>query len=31
MLREFFPEILVETYFARLSGTDPQAVLFETV
>jgi hypothetical protein len=31
MLREFFPEMLVETYFARLSGSDPQKVVFEAV
>ena len=31
MLREFFPDMLVETYFARLSGADPQKVVFEAV
>jgi hypothetical protein len=31
LLREYFPDMLVETYFARLSGSDPQRVLFEAV
>jgi hypothetical protein len=31
LLREYFPDILVETYFARLSGTDPERVVFEAV
>jgi hypothetical protein len=30
-LREMFPGTVVETYFARLSGTNPEKVLFETV
>jgi hypothetical protein len=31
MLRESFPDMLVETYFARLTGADPQKVIFEAV
>jgi hypothetical protein len=31
LLREYFPDILVETYFARLSGTNPERVVFEAV
>ena len=30
-LHELFPGVTVETYFARLSGTDPQRVLFDVV
>ena len=30
-LRELFPGTAVETYFARLSGTNPEKVLFEAV
>jgi carbonic anhydrase len=30
-LRELFPEIVVETYFARLSTTEPTKVVFERV
>ena len=30
-LREMFSGIVVETYFARLSGTSPQKVVFESV
>jgi hypothetical protein len=29
MLREMFPTIVVETYFARLRGTNPERVVFE--
>jgi hypothetical protein len=31
LLREYFPDILVETYFARLSGANPERVVFEAV
>jgi Putative carbonic anhydrase len=31
LLREWFPNVTVEIYFARLSGEDPQKVLFEAV
>ena len=31
ILREMFPGVIVEIYFARLSGTTPQRVLFEAV
>jgi len=31
ILREMFPGVIVEIYFARLSGTNPQRVLFEAV
>ncbi len=31
LLREMFPDITVETYFARLSETPPQKVTFEAV
>ena len=30
-LREMFPDVVVETYFARLAGADPEAVVFEAV
>ena len=30
-LREMFPDVAVETYFARLSGTAPVNVVFESV
>ena len=30
-LREMFEGVVVETYFARLSGGNPETVLFETV
>ena len=30
-LRDLFPGVTVETYFARLSGTTPERVLFESV
>jgi hypothetical protein len=30
-LRETFPDLTIETYFARLSGTDPERVVFEVV
>ena len=30
-LREMFPGVAVETYFARLSGTSPERVVFEEV
>ena len=30
-LREMFPNVTVETYFARLSGTVPERVVFDTV
>ncbi len=30
-LRDMFPGVTVETYFARLSGTTPERVLFESV
>jgi hypothetical protein len=30
-LRETFPNVTVETYFARLEGRDPQRVVFEAV
>ena len=30
-LRETFPSMTVETYFARLSGSPPERVVFETV
>jgi hypothetical protein len=30
-LRETFPELTVETYFARLEGKDPERVVFEVV
>ena len=30
-LREMFPGVTVETYFARLGGTNPESVLFEAV
>lgn len=30
-LREAFPDLTVETYFARLEGTDPGRVVFEAV
>jgi len=30
-LREMFDGVVVETYFARLSGTDPEHVIFEGV
>lgn len=30
-LREMFGDVTVETYFARLSGTDPEKVIFEAV
>lgn len=30
-LREMFPGVTVETYFARLSGTSPERVIFEAV
>jgi carbonic anhydrase-like protein len=30
-LREMFPGIVVETYYARLSGTSPERVVFDTV
>lgn len=31
VLHEMLPGVIVETYFARLSGTNPQRVLFEAV
>src|SRR5262245_1926234 len=31
LLRELLPGIIVETYFASLSGTNPEEVLFEAV
>jgi hypothetical protein len=31
VLRELLPDVIVETYFARLSGSDPQRVIFESV
>jgi len=31
LLRKLLPDTIVETYFARLSGTDPEKVLFEAV
>jgi hypothetical protein len=31
LLREMFEGVAVETYFARLSGTSPERVVFETV
>jgi Putative carbonic anhydrase len=30
-LREMFEGVMVETYFARLAGTQPETVVFETV
>ena len=30
-LRETFPDLTVETYFARLTGQDPERVVFEPV
>jgi carbonic anhydrase len=30
-LHETFPELAIETYFARLAGKDPDRVVFETV
>ena len=30
-LRQMFPNVTVETYFARLSGSDPEKVVFESV
>ena len=30
-LREMFPGVTVETYFARLGGTKPESVVFDTV
>ena len=30
-LREMLPGVVVETYFARLDGRDPQRVVFEAV
>ena len=31
LLREMFRDVVVETYFARLTGTNPERVTFETV
>jgi hypothetical protein len=31
MFRELLPGVMVETYFARLSGTNPERVVFESV
>ena len=31
ILREMFPTTVVETYFARLNGTNPDRVVFEAV
>jgi hypothetical protein len=31
LLREMFDGVAVETYFARLNGTGPERVVFETV
>lgn len=31
LLREMFPGVTVETYFARLAGTSPDRVIFESV
>jgi hypothetical protein len=30
-LREMFPGVAIETYFARLGGTQPETVVFDTV
>jgi hypothetical protein len=30
-LREMFPSVTIETYFARLGGTQPETVVFDTV
>ncbi len=30
-LREMFPGVAIETYFARLGGTEPETVVFDTV
>jgi hypothetical protein len=30
-LREMFDQVTVETYFARLSGSEPERVVFERV